>query len=78
MYCPAFSVESVEFPYFAFKSRKKNARNSWLGQGTSTNVVFRDKTVKLEIGGQIKLFFNFVSCRIESCVWLKGLAAAKQ
>ena len=23
MYCPAFSVESVEFPYFAFKSRKK-------------------------------------------------------
>ena len=23
MYCPALSVESVEFPYFAFKSRKK-------------------------------------------------------
>ena len=23
MYCPAFSVEYVEFPYFAFKSRKK-------------------------------------------------------
>ena len=23
MYCPAFSVESVEFPYFAFKSLKK-------------------------------------------------------